>query len=96
MYRVGLESILGFTKLGNTLLITPRVPAEWQEYGIEYRFGGSTWAITVHEPAGVAAHNAVVTVDGIQLDTAIIPLVDDGARHEVTIRPRAPDTAPVG
>jgi cyclic beta-1,2-glucan synthetase len=96
MYRVGLESILGFTRLGNTLLITPRVPARWPEYGIEYQFGGSTWAITVHEPAGVAAHGALVTVDGTQLDTAAIPLVDDGARHEVTIRPRAPNTTGVG
>jgi cellobiose phosphorylase len=96
MYRVGLESILGFTRRGNNLLITPRVPAQWQEYGIEYRFGGSTWAITVHDPARVAAHGAVVTVDGTQLPTAATPLVDDAARHEVTIRPRVPDSAPLG
>ena len=29
MYRVGLEQLLGFTKSGNTLMIDPRVPAEW-------------------------------------------------------------------
>jgi cyclic beta-1,2-glucan synthetase len=96
MYRVGLESILGFTRSGNTLLITPRVPARWPEYGIEYRFGGSTWDITVYEPAGVAAHGAMITVDGTLLDAAAIPLVDDGARHQVTIRPRLPGSTPVG
>jgi cyclic beta-1,2-glucan synthetase len=97
MYRVGLESILGFTRIGDSLHIAPRVPAHWPEYDIDYRFGGSVWAITVHEPARIAAQGAVVTVDGTELDADAIPLVDDGARHEVAIRPRAPGkaTAPV-
>jgi cyclic beta-1,2-glucan synthetase len=55
LYRVGLESLLGFTKQGDTLRIQPCVPAGWREYRIEYRFGASTYAITVQDPAGVAA-----------------------------------------
>lgn len=93
MYRVGLESILGFTKRGQTLSIDPRVPADWPAYAIEYRYGASVYAITVHQPGLVRAHTAIVSVDGRELDEAVIALVDDGGRHEVVVRPGAKDPA---
>jgi cyclic beta-1,2-glucan synthetase len=80
MYRIGLEHILGFTKRGNTLRIDPRVPGSWSEYTIEYRHGGSVYAIKV-----VQNGEPGVTVDGRALDGNEIPLVDDGNRHEVVV-----------
>jgi cyclic beta-1,2-glucan synthetase len=90
MYRVGLESILGFTRRGDTLHIDPCVPQAWPEFAIDYRFGTATYAITVVRPAEVRGAGAEVTVDGRMLDGPSIPLRDDGARHEVIVRPRAP------
>ena len=58
--------------------------------GIEYRFGTATYAITVLRPAEVRRAGAEVSLDGRMLDGASIPLRDDGARHEVIVRPRAP------
>jgi cyclic beta-1,2-glucan synthetase len=92
MYRVGLEAILGFTKRGDTLAITPRVPRDWPEFTIEYRFGRSRYVITVREPGTVGRGMAEVSVDGRVLDGPAIPLVDDGQRHEVVVRAGA--TAP--
>jgi cyclic beta-1,2-glucan synthetase len=98
MYRVGLETILGFTRRGDTLALNPCVPAAWPEYGIEYRLGRSTYVITVRDPAGVRAGGAVVTLDGVLLDGPAIPLTDDGARHEVLVaaRPAGVPTRPAG
>ncbi|MFL5381563.1 MAG: GH36-type glycosyl hydrolase domain-containing protein [Longimicrobiaceae bacterium] len=90
MYRVGLEAILGFDRRGDRLVIRPCVPDGWGEYSIDYRFGSAVYAITVHDPARVralGAEVAEVSVDGRVLDGAEIPLVDDGARHEVAVRP---------
>jgi cyclic beta-1,2-glucan synthetase len=87
MYRVGLEAILGFIKRGDTLIIDPCVPGSWREYGIEYRYGGSVYAITVADPPGVARAGARVILDGIVLDGRVIPLADDGRRHEVLVKP---------
>ncbi|MEX2179429.1 MAG: glucoamylase family protein [Gemmatimonadaceae bacterium] len=87
MYRVGLESILGFVRSGNTLRIEPRVPDRWEEYSIEYRFGTSVYAITVRRAD--AAHGASVTVDGGDAPGGQIALVDDGRRHDVLVT-RAP------
>lgn len=83
MYRVGLESILGFVKRGNTLRLDPRVPADWAEYSIDYRFGETMYAITVR--AGGAGSPLHVSMDGAELDTPEIELVDDRRRREIVV-----------
>lgn len=88
MYRVGLESILGFRKQGDTLWVEPCVPPEWPEVAIEYRHGSSQYAIVVHSPEAVGRLGGEVTVDGRKQESAAIPLVDDGKRHEVVVTPR--------
>ena len=87
MYRVGIETLLGFTKRGDVLYIDPQVPDDWPEYAIEYRYGESVYAITVRDPGAVDRDTATVCVDGVVLEGPGIPLVDDGARHDVVIRP---------
>ncbi|HEX5725498.1 MAG TPA: protein ndvB, partial [Longimicrobiaceae bacterium] len=87
MYRVGLEAILGFDRRGDRLAIRPCVPGGWGEFSLEYRFGRSVYAITVHDPAGVRRRGAEVRVDGRVQASAEIPLADDGARREVEVRP---------
>jgi len=90
MYRVGLESILGFVRRGDTLRMEPCVPGDWAEFGVDYRFGGALYAITVQRPAEIRRAGAEVTLDGRLLDGASIPLLDDGIRHDVLVRPRTP------
>jgi cyclic beta-1,2-glucan synthetase len=88
MYRVGVETILGFTKRGDTLFVEPRTPAAWPEFTIEYRYGRTAYVIVVHDPGGLRRGEAEVTLDGRTLDGSGIPLVDDGMRHEIVVRPR--------
>jgi cyclic beta-1,2-glucan synthetase len=85
MYRVGLEGILGFTKRGDTLFIEPRAPTSWSGYVIEYRYGGSLYVISVKNEDGVTGEAVEVTIDGIVSADGGIKLVDDGARHEVSV-----------
>lgn len=89
MYRVGLEAILGFRKQGNTLWIEPCVPPDWPELSIEYRCGRSLYSIRVESPEAVGRLGGEVTLDGDKLESAAIPLHDDGRRHEVVVRPLA-------
>jgi cyclic beta-1,2-glucan synthetase len=88
MYRVGLEAILGLTKRGDTLTFSPRVPRDWPEFTIEYRFGRSVYTIVVSDPGNMTGGDVEVSVDGRVTDGASLTLVDDGARHDVAIRPR--------
>jgi cyclic beta-1,2-glucan synthetase len=88
MYRVGLESILGLTKRGDTITFRPSVPGDWPEFTVEYRYGRSTYVIVVREPAALTDGNAEVSVDGRVLDSQALTLRDDGLRHDVVIGPR--------
>lgn len=92
MYRVGIEQILGFTKVGDTLQFSPRVPNAWSEFSLTYRFGRATYDIVVRNPAAVQRLGSSVTVDGVRVDGQSIRLVDDERRHAVVIEPAAPST----
>jgi cyclic beta-1,2-glucan synthetase len=85
MYRVGLEGILGFTKRGDRLFIEPRAPTSWPGYTIEYRYGKSQYVISVKNGSGATNGAVEVTVDGSVSADGGIKLVDDGARHEVSV-----------
>lgn len=87
MYRLLTESLLGLQRLGDELLLTPCLPADWPGYTLRYRFGASLYAIQVSQ------HDAGpmrVEVDGVALPGPRIPLVDDGSVHHVRVAwPRA-------
>jgi cyclic beta-1,2-glucan synthetase len=91
MYRVALESILGFQERGEMLFIEPCIPASWKEFTIEYRFGASTYEITVENPDGLQRGTVELTVDGNGSEKGI-QLRDDGKRHLVTASLRSPSS----
>jgi cyclic beta-1,2-glucan synthetase len=88
MYRVGLEAILGFRKLGDRLEIRPIVPVAWPEYAITYRYGKTTYDIVVYDPGAIRSDEVELEIDGRPVEGCSIRLVDDGASHEVRVRPR--------
>ena len=95
LYRIALETILGFDRRGSSLRIEPRVPREWPGFAIDYRHGRTTYHITVE---CVDAAESELLLDGRTLDDGLLPLGDDGASHEVRVRvPRGvPSTVPAG
>jgi len=86
MYRIGLETILGFTKHGETLTLEPSIPRGWPEFSLEYRYRTATYAITVRNGRDGRGEVVSVTVDGTARPDLTIKLVDDGRRHEVVLR----------
>jgi cyclic beta-1,2-glucan synthetase len=86
MYRLGIERLLGLQRKGAALVIDPCIPASWPGYRIEYRYGGSTYAIQVDNPDSVSHGVRDLQLDGALLPDGRIPLVDDGATHQVRVR----------
>ncbi|HUQ45849.1 MAG TPA: glucoamylase family protein [Gemmatimonadaceae bacterium] len=84
-YRVALEGLLGFTKRGDRLTIVPCIPSSWDEVTIDYRFGASTYAITLLNPDGVSTGARLVEVDGVPSADGAIELNDDGGHHVVKV-----------
>jgi cyclic beta-1,2-glucan synthetase len=92
MYRVALESILGFTiEGGATLVLAPCVPDAWPEFTIEYRLPeeDTRYEIIAGNPHGRGRGAASATLDGAPVPVmggaARIPIVHDGRLHRVAI-----------
>ncbi|MDR3576035.1 MAG: glucoamylase family protein [Anaerolineaceae bacterium] len=84
MYRLGLEAMLGFHKIGETLLMDPVIPPEWDGFEIRYQFGESVYLIEVYNPEHVANHVRQMLLDGQPLK-GFVPLVDDKREHRVVV-----------
>jgi cyclic beta-1,2-glucan synthetase len=84
MYRVGLESLLGFQKRADKLLIDPCIPKTWPGFSVTYRFGKSVYNIKVENPNSVERGVVSITVDGVD-STKGIELLDDGRTRSVTV-----------
>jgi cyclic beta-1,2-glucan synthetase len=83
LYRVGLETLLGFHRRGDRLRIDPRIPGEWKEYHISYRHGSSLYHITVANPRGVERGVVRLELDGVEQAGGEVVLRDDGKEHQV-------------
>lgn len=85
MYRVGLESILGLRRRGDTFGIDPCIPARWPQFRIVWSYMTTLYEITVLNPDRRCRGVASAAVDGAAVSHTAIPLVDDGAVHQVRI-----------
>ena len=84
-YRVIVESLLGLRiEGGDTLVLTPRIPAAWPGYTLRYRHGDATYAITVEHGED---SSSTLEVDGaaraIEGESVRVPLDTDGREHEI-------------
>jgi cyclic beta-1,2-glucan synthetase len=85
MYGLGIEAILGVSRLGNVLKIKPCIPRSWPGFKVGYRFGATHYLVNVENPEGVNRGIRQVILDGNPLPDKLIPLADDGKQHEVHV-----------
>jgi cyclic beta-1,2-glucan synthetase len=85
LYRVVLESMLGFRRRGTTLTIEPCIPAAWASFEISCTCGSTRYHLTVVNPQGVERGVVEVLLDGKPQAQQEIELVNDGRAHEVRI-----------
>jgi cyclic beta-1,2-glucan synthetase len=85
MYRLGIEAILGITRVGNALKFNPCIPRDWTGFKVNYRFGNTHYKISVENPHNINRGIQQVLLDGVPLPDGLIPLVNDGQPHEVRV-----------
>jgi cyclic beta-1,2-glucan synthetase len=92
MYRVALESVLGFrTEGGDTIAILPCIPDAWPGYRLRYRLPGeeTVFEIEVTNPKRCARSVVSCELDGAPIPIAggqaRVPIVRDGRTRRITI-----------
>jgi cellobiose phosphorylase len=84
-YRVWLEEILGFQRRGDTLRLNPVIPKDWPGFRLQYRFGNTSYRISVENPDHCSRGVALVELDGVAAADKIVRLRDDALLHEVRV-----------
>jgi cellobiose phosphorylase len=85
LYRVAIETILGFQLRGGSLRFEPCIPPSWPQFEMTYRFRSTMYRIVVDNSAGTGRGVRSVELDGNQLPNHTVPLVDDSKTHEVRV-----------
>ena len=83
LYRLIIESLLGLSREANQLRLAPMLPAEWSTFKLHYRFGASSYAITVEKAHGQAPG---LSVDGVAVAGDTVALRDEKRVYQVLLR----------
>jgi cellobiose phosphorylase len=85
LYRVAIETILGFQLRGGMLRIEPCVPPSWPGFELRYRHRSATYQILVDNSAGTGRGVRSVELDGQRLPNHAVPLNDDSKTHNIRV-----------
>jgi cellobiose phosphorylase len=86
LYRVAVETILGFQLRGETLRLEPCIPPSWPRFELKYRHRSATYRILVDNSAGTGRGVRSIKLDGQFLPNDFVPLTDDSKIHEVRVQ----------
>jgi cyclic beta-1,2-glucan synthetase len=86
LYRLGMEQILGIQPVPGGIRIQPCIPRRWTGYQVERRVGAARYLIRVENPGRGTGELETLKLDGTPLPGPVVPLLDDGHRHEVVAR----------
>jgi len=86
MYRLLIETLLGVNLEGDHLRLNPRLPKDWKSCKIHYRYHQTVYHITIIPLATDSTGGNQLSLDGNQLEAALLPLVDDRHEHFVELK----------
>jgi cyclic beta-1,2-glucan synthetase len=88
LQRAGVENLLGLRLRGAFLSVDPCIPKGWDEYEATVRYRTARYSISVKNPSGVSRGVAFAEVDGVEIPERplLVPLKDDGGRHQINVR----------
>ena len=79
------QYILGIVPDYDGLKVDPSIPSAWDGFSATRQFRGDTYNIKIENPNHVQKGVKSMTVDGKAVDGCVIPVIGDGAAHEVVI-----------
>lgn len=84
MYQLIVDELLGLKRLGDKLKLDPKIHPEWGSCSVRYHYKTTSYSIQIRR-ATEGLTGPLVVLDGQQLATNIVNLVDDHEEHAVTV-----------
>ena len=79
------QFILGIQPQYDGLKVEPCIPSEWDGFEVTRKFRNSTYVIKVENPKHVNTGIASVKVDGVEQQSNVLPIFNDGKSHDVVV-----------
>ncbi|WP_372746939.1 GH36-type glycosyl hydrolase domain-containing protein [Lutibacter sp.] len=79
------QYILGVKPAYNGLLIDPCIPKNWNGFKMTRKFRGATYIINVENPTKVSKGVKSILVNGKEINTNIIPILEKNKEHTIKI-----------
>jgi cellobiose phosphorylase len=86
MLMVVYEWLLGVRPTFDGLVIDPVIPASWRGYHVRRPWRGAAYEVEVENPDGVECGVVDLTLDGRRIAGNTLPILGDGAVHQVRCR----------
>ena len=86
MYRLITETLLGVNVQGDKLYFTPRAPAGWKSFKLNYRHHATTYCISLVNNSNDWKGAQKIFVDGKEQAQPVLSLVNDHKEHKVEVR----------
>ena len=83
MYQFIISSLLGIELQKDKLIFKPCFPASWPSVSIKYKYGKSTYHITIFQHS--ANEKPAWESEQKQAPGNVVQLVDDGLEHKVEV-----------
>ncbi|MCL4562445.1 MAG: glycosyl transferase [Chloroflexi bacterium] len=85
VYQAATQYILGVRPEYDGLRIEPCIPLAWEEFRVQRKFRGASYAIRVHNPGHVCSGVKSIALDGKPISGTLIPVLSDGTEHQVEV-----------
>lgn len=79
------QYILGVKPDYNGLSINPCIPKEWDGFKMTRKFRGATYNIEVVNPNHISKGIKTISVNGLEIDTTVIPILEEGKEHTIKV-----------
>ncbi len=79
------QAILGIQPDFDGLKVEPCIPTAWESFTITRSFRGDTFVIRISNPNHVSKGVASMTLDGRAIEGNVLPVIGDGATHQVEV-----------
>ena len=83
--KAATDWILGIRPHFNGLITDPCIPKKWNNFKVMRYFRNGIYSIHVQNPNNISKGETRIRVDSVKQENNIIPIFNDGKKHDVDV-----------
>ena len=85
LFMAGIEGVLGICKKGDSLIINPCIPFDWEHYMVIYQFLDTVYEVNVYQEEAKTKAIKNIYCDNQLIQTNEILMENDKQHHKIDV-----------